>query len=295
MEHLPRDAETIRTFDRPPRGPAHRAVLRSGRKKIGSAEHLRVGERLASELGDDLLRSRIVAFQAHLAWSASDPMRAMALSEHALALAEGGADLGLRVLAGFFLGQACHSHGDYRRGVTVLTDTLERLPAEMVGERFGMGLPASVVVPRMARVLSRRHGALRRRAGAGRGGRADHPGGGTAGSTVTTTCGWPSESSAARQGDLDAAIPSLEGAVELARHGNLQLMVTSGLGWLAEGYLQAGRASEAAAALEESLSASGRDQVRRVPPSQPGLARRGAAPDGRHRGSGSAEAARLSS
>src|SRR4030095_6402041 len=35
---------------------------------------------------------------------------------------------------------------------------------------------------------------------------------------------------------------------------NLQLMVTTGLGWLAEGYLLAGRAPEAVAALQESLS-----------------------------------------
>ena len=252
VEHLPRDAETIRTsIDL--RVDLRTALYPLGEEEDRISEHLRVGERLASELGDDLLRSRIVAFQAHLAWSASDPMRAMALSEHALALAEGGADLGLRVLAGFFLGQACHSHGDYRRGVTVLTDTLDGCPPRWSESDSVWDFPPPWWYAYGSRSVSPTWGASPTR---GRGPRRQgrSPGRWRARLYSDYHVRVAVGVVAARQGDLDAAIPSLEGAVELARHGNLQLMVTSGLGWLAEGYLPAGRASEAAAALEESLS-----------------------------------------
>ena len=252
VDHLPRDADTIRTsIDL--RVDLRTSLYPLGEEEDRISEHLRLGERLAAELGDRRLLSRMVAFQAHLAWSASDPIRAIALSEQALALAEGGSDLGLRVVATFFLGQACHAHGDYRRAITVLTDNVERLSPEMAGERFGMGLPASVVtrvwlafsladMGRFGEARARCDEAARITNAVSRQAYSDFH--------LRVAVGVVSS----RRGDFDSAIPSLEGAVEVARHGNLQLMVTSGLGWLGHAYLLAGRPSEAVAALEESLS-----------------------------------------
>jgi len=195
----------------------------------------------------------MVAFQAHIAWSMSDPIRAIALGEQALAHAEVESDLGLTVLASFFLGQACHSHGDYRRAISVLTANIDRLSSDMLGERFGMGLPASVVT-RVWLALCLAYVGRFAEAHA----RADEA------AQITRALGPRPYSEyhsllaagfiSATQGDPASAIPSLERALEVARHGNLNLMVTSGLAWLAHGYLAGGRPSDAVVALEESLS-----------------------------------------
>jgi tetratricopeptide (TPR) repeat protein len=167
----------------------------------------------------------------------------------------------LTVLASFFLGQACHSHGDYRRGITVLTANIDRLSPSMAGERFGMGLPASVVTRVwLAFCLASvgRFGEARARAGeAGQ---------------ITQALGQRPYSHfhslmaaglvSAMQGDPASAIPNLEGALEVARRGNLNLMVTAALGWLAHGYLVGGRPSDAVVALEQSLSQAQESDVR---------------------------------
>jgi len=195
----------------------------------------------------------MVAFQAHIAWSMSDPIRAIALAEQALGHAEVESDLELTVLASFFLGQACHSHGDYPRGIAVLTANIDRLSPNMLGERFGMGLPASVVT----RVWLAFCLAYVGRFGEARA-RADEAG------QITRALGPRPYSEfhslmaaghvSAMQGDPASAIPRLEGALEVARHGNLGLMVTAALGWLAHGYLVGGRPSDAVVALEQSLA-----------------------------------------
>ncbi len=251
VERLPRDADTIRiSIDL-------RVDLRTALYPLGEVDrirhHLHVGERLATEMGDQSRMGRMVAFQAHLAWSAGDPSRAIELAERALALADDTRDLGLRVLATFFLGQACHAHGDYRRGIEVLTTNLEQLPAEMVGERFGMALPASVVtrawlalcladVGRFGEAQARADEAVR----------------------ITRTVApqpysdfhsqWAVGGVCALKGDLASAIPALERAVEVARHGNLHLMAAAGMGRLGYAYLLAGRIQEAIAGLEQAVA-----------------------------------------
>ena len=252
VERMPRDADAIRTsIDL--RVQLRTALYPLGEDEDRIIEHLRAGERLAAELGDSRVRSRMIAFQAHIAWSTSDPIRAITLSEQALAHAERESDLGLTVLASFFLGQACHSHGDYRRGIAVLTANLDRLSPEMHGERFGMGVPASVgtrVFLAFCLASVGRFGEARAR--------ADEAG------EITRALGRRPYSDfhslsavglvSAVQGDPASAIPSLEGAQEVARNGNFKLMYVSGLSWLAHAYLAGGRPSDAVAALEESLS-----------------------------------------
>jgi tetratricopeptide (TPR) repeat protein len=251
VERLPRDANAIRTsIDL--RVHLRTSLMPLGENEDRIIEHLRVGERLAAELGDSRRQSRMIAFQAHIAWLAADPIRAIALSEQALAHAERESDLALTVLASFFLGQACHSHGDYRRGIAVLTDNIDRLSHDMLGERFGMGLPASVVtrvwlalclayVGRFSEARVRADEAARITRALGKQPYCDFHSLTAAGLVAST------------QGDAASAIPSLEGALELARRGSLNLMVGNALAWLAHGYLVGGRASDAVVALEESL------------------------------------------
>jgi tetratricopeptide (TPR) repeat protein len=252
VERLPRDADAIRT------SIDLRVQLRTSLYPLGDdddriVEHLRIGERLAVEIGDSRLRSRMIAFQAHITWSTSDHIRAITLAEQALAHAEAESDLGSTVLASFFLGQACQSYGDYRRGIAVLTANLDRLSPEMHGERFGMGVPASVgtrVFLAFCLACVGRFGEARAR--------ADEAG------QITRALGRRPYSDfhslaavgfvSTMQGDPASAIPSLEGAVEVARHGNFKLMLLSGLTWLAHAYLVGGRPSDAVVALEESLS-----------------------------------------
>ena len=252
VERSPQDADAIRTsIDL--RVQLRTSLLPLGLDEDRIIEHLRIGERLAAELGDGRRRSRMIAFQAHIAWCESDPIRAIALAEQALAHAQGESDLGLTVLASFFLGQACHSHGDYRRGIAVLTANIDRLSPDMLGERFGMGLPASVVTRVwLAFCLAHvgRFGEARAR--------ADEAG------QITRSLGPRPYSDfhsliaaghvSTIQGDPACAIPRLESALEVARHANLNLMVGGALAWLAHGYLVGGRPSDALMALEESLS-----------------------------------------
>ena len=199
-------------------------------------------------------------------------MRAIALSEQALAHAERESDLGLTVLASFFLGQACHSHGDYRRGIAVLTANIDRLSPGMLGERFGMGLPASVVtrvwlafclayVGRFAEARARANEAAQITRALGPLPYSEFHSLAAAGLVAST------------QGDPRVRDPEPGGRVELARHGSLNLMVTMRSRWLAEGYLVGGRASDAVVALEESLSRMSDLQVRRVSTPQRGPAR----------------------
>jgi tetratricopeptide (TPR) repeat protein len=252
IERLPQDADAIRT------SIDLRVHLRTSLMPLGEEhdriiEHLRVGERLAAQLGDSRRQSRMIAFQAHISWLAADPVRATELSEQALAHAERESDLGLTVLASFFLGQACHSHGDYRRGIAVLTANIDRLSPSLLGERFGMGLPASVVTRVWLAFCLSYVGCF----GEARA-RAEEA------AQITRALGPLPYSEfhslvaaglvASTQGDPASAIPKLERALELARNGGLNLMVTNALAWLAHGYLVGGRASDAVAALEESLS-----------------------------------------
>jgi tetratricopeptide (TPR) repeat protein len=76
-------------------------------------------------------------------WREGDPARAVALGQHALAVANERRDLSLRITAGLRLGQAQHAHGDYRRAVECLADAIVVLPAELNRALFGLaGLPS---------------------------------------------------------------------------------------------------------------------------------------------------------
>jgi class 3 adenylate cyclase/tetratricopeptide (TPR) repeat protein len=250
VEHLGRDAEAIRT------SIDLRTELRTALYPFGDVErirhHLRVGEQLAQTLADRRREGWMVAFQAHLAWSTGHPVPAMAEAERVLAIAETEQDLGLKVVAAFFLGQACHAGGDYRRGIEVLERAIEEVPGDLVRERFGMGLPASVVarvwlamclaeVGRFGDGLMRGQEAVRITEAVAQQPYSDFHSRWAVGIVYLA------------QGDIATAIPTLERALAVARDGNLHLMAAAGEGFLGYAYLLAGRTVEAIAMLDPAV------------------------------------------
>ncbi len=246
-EHLPQHAEALRTqIDL-------RILLRSALYPLGEHErisdHLRTGERLADQLGDRLRVGHMVALQAHIAWSTGDPLRAIELASQALATGEAEQDPALTISASFFLGQACHSHGDYRRGVQILSSTADGLSGDLERERYGMALPVSVV----ARVwLSLCHAGLGEFAlGVRRASEALR---------ISDALGQqPYSDFHARLGlgivqlvkaEIDDATSTLEHAVGVARGGGLPLMESAAQVYLGYAYLLGGATDRALETLE---------------------------------------------
>jgi class 3 adenylate cyclase/tetratricopeptide (TPR) repeat protein len=250
-EHLPHHPESLRTqIDL-------RILLRSSLFPLGEHErisdHLRVGVELAAQLGDRLRVGRMVAFQAHSAWSTGDPLRAIDLASRAFATGEAEQDPALRALASFFLGQACHGHGDYRRGVQILSSTVESLGGDLERERYGMNLPISVV----ARVwLAFCHAEL----------------GEFASSAVRASEALRISEALGQQpysdfhawfalgivhllkGELGNATAGLEHALRVARGGGLLVMASSAQVYLGDAYLLAGDTDRALDALEQTVA-----------------------------------------
>ena len=250
-EHLPDHVEALRTQ------VDLRILLRSSLYPLGEHErirhHLRVGEELAARLGDRLRVGRMVAFQAHIAWSTGETLRAIERASEALGVGEAEQDPALTALARFFLGQACHANGDYRRGVQILSSTVESLSGDLERERFGMSLPVSVVV----RVwLALCHAGLGEFAsGIGRASEALR---------ISDALGQqPYSDFHARWGlglvhllkaDLDDATASLEHALRVARGGDLPLMASAAQVFLGYAYLLAGHTDRGLDTMKEAVA-----------------------------------------
>jgi hypothetical protein len=84
-----------------------------------------------------------------------DNVRALEFAERGLALAETVGAVDLLVHTRLNMGLLCRAIGDYRRGVTVLTQTVELLQGNLARERFGRPLsPAVVARQHLATCLS---------------------------------------------------------------------------------------------------------------------------------------------
>jgi tetratricopeptide (TPR) repeat protein len=75
---------------------------------------------------------------ANYFWVTGDQDRAIESGQRALAIATARADVMLQIETDFYLGQAHHALGDYRRAMDILRRTLNALEGDLNRRRFGV-------------------------------------------------------------------------------------------------------------------------------------------------------------
>jgi tetratricopeptide (TPR) repeat protein len=127
---------------RPPQGPPEHARGTQGTRAAASV--WREMWSLAETLGDPHRLAVAVEIMGN-AWSQmGDNVQALEFAQRALALAETVGAVDLLVSTRMNLGLLCRVMGDYRHGVTVLTQTVELLRGDLARERFGRPLYPAV-------------------------------------------------------------------------------------------------------------------------------------------------------
>jgi tetratricopeptide (TPR) repeat protein len=250
LERLPEDLGTLRAL------VDLRISLRSSLFPLGEhkriTDHLRDAAGLANKLGDRLRYGRVLAFQAHANWSSGEPLQAASLAERALAIGNAEQDLRLTLLASHFLGQAYHQHGDYVRGVNVISAAIPKLVGELEQEHSGLALPLSIVfrtwlafchagLGEFEAGLARASEAMALAEQFGRQPYSEFHA--RFGQGVTH----------ALRGDSALAVATLEPAMEIARNAGLAVMASSGEIYLGYAYLLGGDTARAVENLEEPL------------------------------------------
>jgi class 3 adenylate cyclase/tetratricopeptide (TPR) repeat protein len=251
LAHLPATRETLE------QAVDVRLALRNSLWPLGrhepGFEHLRDAERLAAELADQGRLGWIAAYLSEHARMTGYAAEAPAFAERALAIAEGLADLPLRVAATYYLGTAYFVAGDYRRTDEFFSRIVELLEGDLVRERYGMaGLPAVMSRFFWTSALIERGEFARAMVQAQDGVQLaevlDHP------YTLGHSLLGLGRLHGAR-GDFSHAIPLIERAFAISHEWNLaQLspMVGDVLGYF---YALSGRVAEGLALLEEALGA----------------------------------------
>src|SRR5215472_12263483 len=99
---------------------------------------LREADALAERVGDDSRRVRLACYLSNYFWLVGDHDAALDASRRAHAPAEPLADVTLRVSANFYLGQALHSLGDFRRSLECTRENVELIGGDLRRHRFAL-------------------------------------------------------------------------------------------------------------------------------------------------------------
>jgi tetratricopeptide (TPR) repeat protein len=248
LAHLPEGRATIeQAIDL-------RFELRQALQALGEhqrvVDYLREAEALAATLDDQRRLGWVSAYLSQYdAWR-GEPERAAEAGHRALTIGGAGGDLGLQVVANFFLGQLAHGSSDYQRAKEHLRWNVDALTGDLVRERFGLsGLPA---------VISRNWLAF----GAAELGEFTE-GAAYADESVriAESVGQPYSLVAASlgladlhlaKGDADRALPPLERALALCETWNLAIFFPLIAQRLGSAYARVGRLDEAVPLLERA-------------------------------------------
>ena len=118
-------------------------------------EVLNEGRALAEGLGDQRRLGQALGHLAYLYGVLGEHARAIEAAESACAIAEAVGDLGLRVVANYYLGHAPWFAGNPRRAAEPLRAVIALVKGAPLGERFGMvALPAVLARYVLAMVLA---------------------------------------------------------------------------------------------------------------------------------------------
>ncbi len=153
LAHLPESQETrAQAFDLYKARQSMHAARRELEQALACSEKMWA---LAESLGDPYRLARAVTLMGNALSQMGDNVRALEFTERGLALAETVGAVDLLVHVRFDMGILCRAIGDYRRGATVLTQTVELLQGDLARERFGRPLyPAVVARQHLATCLS---------------------------------------------------------------------------------------------------------------------------------------------
>jgi tetratricopeptide (TPR) repeat protein len=210
---------------------------------------------LAESLGDQRRLGRALAYQAHLQSDLGEHAQAIEAGERACAIAEALGDLGLRVVANYYLGQALLWSGDLRRATNSLGMGIALGKDARLGERFGLPVVPVVLMRWLLAVGLADLGEFAEALGAGEESvliaqTADHPY-----SEVWARYGLGYAH--LRLGDFAAATQVLERGLALCRGAEFRVATPFAAAYLGSAYLGSGRGAEAVALLEEAVEAIG--------------------------------------
>jgi len=208
---------------------------------------------LAEGLGDQRRLGSVLGHHAHLYSLLGEHARAIGAADGARAIAEAVGDLGLRVVANYYLGTALRLAGDLRWAADALRVAIGLVEGVPVGARFGLpGLPAVFAHYFLAAVLAEL------------GEFAEAIAAGEAGLRIAQAAGHPYSEVWARyglgyahlrHGDFAAATRVLEPGLGLCRAMEIRLALPFAAASLGSVYLWSGRAVDAVLLLEEAVEA----------------------------------------
>jgi class 3 adenylate cyclase/tetratricopeptide (TPR) repeat protein len=213
--------------------------------------HLEEAEVLAEGLGDHYRRGWVSAYLLAHFLLVGELDRALVSGQRALAIATDLGEVGLTVVAQYYLGGVYRSLGDYRQTIELLQQCVASLHGTLLQERFGLhGLASvrsrSVLVLALSECGDFTEGRVLAEEGVRIAETADHP-------YSRVHAYWAGGFRALRQGDLSQAIPVLERALDLAQGAYLWLVVPQVAALLGAAYTLAGRTTDALPLLERAV------------------------------------------
>jgi class 3 adenylate cyclase/tetratricopeptide (TPR) repeat protein len=250
LQHLPESREALE------RAIELRFDLRNVLLPLGDYgrifDRLREAETLAQVLGDRQRLAQVSVYMTEYFRRMRDRDHAIESGQRALVLATAHGDVGLQVMAKFYVGSISYDLGDYRRVMDLLGWNVASLEGDLIREHFGMtGLPS--VLSRVylswslaelgafAESVARGEEAVRIAEA------ADHPF-----SLIWAYFGIGHLY--LRTGDVHRSIPVLERGLGLCQDWHIPALFTAVASPLGAAYALSGRATEALPLLEQAAS-----------------------------------------
>jgi tetratricopeptide (TPR) repeat protein len=252
LEHLPRTAAMLeQALD-------VRLDIRNALHPLGEFERiiavLGEAEALADEVGDGRRGGRVAAFKTQYFWWSGDYAAALASGERALRLADENADLAVRILASYFLGNVHHALGEYARAMELLRHCVALLTGERRHERFGVpGHPAVLCRFYLSLCLAElgefAEGLAKAEEARSIAEEVENP-------FSLTQAHFALGFLSLRRGDLAAAIPPLERALDVCQRWQIPIWFPRVASCLGSAYAMAGRLEEGLHLLEQATAAA---------------------------------------
>ena len=208
---------------------------------------------LAAELGDERRLGLVLGYQANIYTLLGEHALGIDAAHGACAIAEAVRDLGLRIVANFYLGRALWWSGDPRRAVEPLRAAIALVNEAPPGERFGLAALAAVAVRFELAVVLAEMGEFAEGVAAGKDGLLMAQAAGHPYSEVWARYGLGYAH--LRHGDFAAATGVLEQGLALCRGMQIRFAVPFAAASLGSAYLWSGRAAGAVSLLEEAVKA----------------------------------------
>jgi tetratricopeptide (TPR) repeat protein len=231
--------------------------LRNSLHPIGDLQralaYLREAEAFSQTLNDERRLGWVSVYMSAHLWQIGETVEALACAERTDVIAEGLADLELRVAGNFYVGQACFILGDYQRAETVLTKNMQLLSEDRSREFLGLaGLPSVLSGSYLAWTLAEQGdfvNALRNGQDAfGVAQAADHR-------YSLILASWRLASVYSGKGEFANALRLLERALALTRDSGLTLLSPYMMWSLGAAYALTGRLNDGLSLLHQAVDA----------------------------------------